>query len=701
MNSTHHHRNSIRSDFLIALLGVVLAFAGTTKLYAQVSEEERQALIRFYHATGGDEWHDNSGWLSDSRNECNWFGVQCAGQQSGTPFVFRLMVPDNNLVGQLPDSLAELDRLASLVVSDNKLTGSISPNLWGLSSLEDLFLGQNQFSGKVPASILTMAEGMPRSQANLSGNMLDSFDTGPIPDGPLGREIELRLNDNLFERLPPASWQATGAIYSLEMSNNRLEGALSLSEPWPELNLLDLSENRITEINSTGGDLFPDLFSLDIADNDIAEWPSLLPALGHMTELDLSNNALAGELPEWIGELDLAALDLDNNDLTGPIADVFQALDLDDFPDPGPHGELGLRLHVANNRFSGALPDIDYGSFNTPFQGQSPDFGLDLCFNDIEMPAAGMLEAINPVHRGLELQSCIDREQASLDPTISGSWYQPERSGEGVTMMLLDNGQLLNYWFTYAPQEEEDQESEQMWLVGVTDPADTYGEFKPLWTTSGGQFSEGLADGSSRASNTWIRQNRIDQDTQHFFYDYRGNGFCITGACFWDVFTGRFDQTRLSELAGTTCDNQSPFQRFSGAWYDPERNGEGLIVEVLPDDRVVVYWFTYAPDGSGNQAWMTGQGTFENVGLTITPQPEFPFVAEVDMYQPQGTGFGRDFDSDEIEVVDWGSMELQFRETGDGRIIWNSELESFGNGEYPIERLARPMLANCPQGGAR
>jgi len=690
-----HYRSAVRSSFLVALLAGFLTFAGSTNVHARVSAEERQALIDFYQATGGDDWDDNAGWLAEAGSECNWFGVQCAGQQSGTPFILRLMLPGNNLVGRLPDSLTGLDRLISLVVSDNELTGSISPNLWGLPSLEGLFLSQNQFSGPVPAAILAMAEGMPHTRVELSGNMLDGFDPGPLPAGPLGREIELTLNGNRFDGLPPASWQATGVIHSLEMSNNRLESALNLSEPWPELNLLDLSENRITEINSTEGDLFPNLFRLDIADNDIAEWPALLPALGALTELDLSDNSLSGELPEWIDELDLAELDLDNNDLTGPIADVFQALDLDDFPVPGPHGDLGLRLHVANNRFSGPLPDIDYAKFNTPFQWQAPDFGLDLCFNDIEMPEAEMLEAIEPVHRGLALQSCIGREQGGLDPTISGSWYQPERSGEGVTLMLLDNGQLLNYWFTYAPQEEEDQAPEQMWLVEVTDPADTYGEFKPMWITSGGRFSEGLADGSSRPSHTWIRQNRIDQDTLHFFYDYRGNGFCITGACFWDVFTGRYDQQRLTELAGTRCDNHSPFQRFSGAWYDPERNGEGFIIEVLPDDRVVVYWFTYMPDGSDDQAWMIGQGVFENLGLTMDPPPEFPYRAEIEMYQPQGTGFGQDFDADEIEIVDWGSLELRFPEAGDGRIIWTSELESFGSGEYPLQRLARPMLADC------
>lgn len=698
MNTTHDHLNSVRSDILIALLAVFLAFVGPTTLYAQVSEEEREALVRFYHATGGAAWHDNSGWLSPSTTECDWFGVQCAGRHSGTPFVLRLMMPDNNLVGQLPDSLAELDRLASLVLTENQLTGSISPNLWGLSSMQHLILDNNQFHGQVPAAILAMPEGMPQTQVRLSGNRLDGFDPGPTPDGPLGSEIILTLDNNLIDRLPPPSWRATGAIYSLEMSANHVTGALDLSDPWPELNLLDLSENSITGIEAVDGDVLPDLARLDLAHNDIADWPSLLPTLAGLTEVDLSDNQLSGELPVWFAELDLAELDLDNNDLTGPIRNVFQALALDDFPVPGMHGDLGLRLHVANNRFSGGLPDIDYGSFNTPFQAQLPDFGLDLCFNDIEMPDAETLEAIAPVHRGLALQPCIGREQASLDPTVSGSWYQPERSGEGVTLMLLDNGQLLHYWFTYAPQEEEDQAPEQMWLLGVTDPADSYGEFKPMWITSGGRFGQGLADGSSRPSRTWVRQNRIDQDTLHFFYDYRGVGFCITGACFWDVFTGRFDQTRLSQLAGTTCDNQSRFQEYSGAWYNPVRSGEGFILEVLPDGRGLVYWFTYTPDGSGGQVWMIGDGVLDGPEVIVpTLPPEFP-IAEIEienMIQPVGTVVGPDFDSSEIDYIDWGSLRLEFYREGGGRVFWDAQLEGYGSGDYPVERLAQPMLAEC------
>ena len=41
-------------------------------------------------------------------------------------------------------------------------------------------------------------------------------------------------------------------------------------------------------------------------------------------------------------------------------------------------------------------------------------------------------------------------------------------------------------------------------------------------------------------------------------------------------------------------------ETMSGSWYDPTRDGEGIVLEILPDGRQLAYWFTY--DIDGNQA---------------------------------------------------------------------------------------------------
>lgn len=683
----------------IAASVMLVALTAASPIHAQVSAAEREALIRFFQATGGDGWFDNRLWLEAPGTECEWYGVQCARLQTDNPFVLRLQLPDNNLTGRLPDSLAGLDGLITLVLSRNNLGGEISADLWGLSNLEALNLAGNQFTGTLPAAILAMPQGAPKTRVFLADNRLDGFEQNGLPDAPLGQEIELDVSSNRIGQLPPPVWRQTGAIEMLDLSDNRIEGVLALgAEAWPALKELDLSDNAITELTGLSDVTLPDLETLDLNRNRVGELPDSLPQLEKLSVLELGNNLLSGELPEWFAEMRLASLGLDNNALSGPVAQVFEAMDLANFPRPGPLGALGLRLHVANNRFSGPLPEIDYNAFNSPAQGQSPEFGLDLCFNDIELPDAATVEIIESIHRGLALTSCIRRDQAAMDPTVSGSWFNPARAGEGLSQMLLDDGRILTYWFTYTVAAD-DEPPGQMWLFDVTEPGPSWAEHRPLWITSGGRFGQGLGGGQAEPSNAWMRQNRIDADNQHFFYDYRGPGFCITGSCFWETLTERFDNARLTRLAGTRCDGFNGFEAFSGAWFDPARSGEGFVIEVLEDRRVVVYWFTYQPDGSGDQVWIMGDGEIFRPPAADPPPPGPRLVASAtvrDLIQPRGGEFGPAFDPDDIEVVVWGDVQFHFFSDGSAEVGWDSRLAGFGSGRHPLVRLARPMLAECP-----
>jgi hypothetical protein len=155
------------------------------------------------------------------------------------------------------------------------------------------------------------------------------------------------------------------------------------------------------------------------------------------------------------------------------------------------------------------------------------------------------------------------------------------------------------------------------------------------------------------------------------------------------------DYHRLTELAGTTCENQHEAQRFSGAWYNPERSGEGLVVEVLPDGRAVIYWFTYQPDDSSRQAWMIAEGSVRTDPITSLPVPQPDArIEQAATFQPIGGVYGPDFDPADIELVEWGEISLSFYPAST-RFSWESNDPGFGSGDYNLERLARPMLADC------
>src|SRR5699024_5475718 len=106
--------------------------------------------------------------------------------------------------------------------------------------------------------------------------------------------------------------------------------------------------------------------------------------------------------------------------------------------------------------------------------------------------------------------------------------------------------------------------------------------------------------------------------------------------------------------------------------------------------RALVYWFTYEPDDSGQQAWMVAEGRIETAG------PTGPVTISADhVIQPVGGHYGADFDPSRIEHIDWGSLEMTFDDTDRGHLSYASHLERFGSGDYAIQRLARPMLPDC------
>ena len=74
----------------------------------------------------------------------------------------------------------------------------------------------------------------------------------------------------------------------------------------------------------------------------------------------------------------------------------------------------------------------------------------------------------------------------AITPAYSGSWYAPERNGEGFTLQVLDDGSALALWYTYPPAGSAAQ---QAWIYasnGVID-GDTI-RFANAYTTRGPRF---------------------------------------------------------------------------------------------------------------------------------------------------------------------------------------------------------------------
>ena len=112
------------------------------------AETDREVLVAFYKATGGENWNESDNWLSDAPLG-EWHGV--VTNDDGR--VTELVLAAKGLSGEIPPELGNLSNLTRLYLFQNKLSGEIPPELGSLSNLEQLTLGENELSGEIPAEL--------------------------------------------------------------------------------------------------------------------------------------------------------------------------------------------------------------------------------------------------------------------------------------------------------------------------------------------------------------------------------------------------------------------------------------------------------------------------------------------------------------------------------------------------------------------
>lgn len=101
----------------------------------------------------------------------------------------------------------------------------------------------------------------------------------------------------------------------------------------------------------------------------------------------------------------------------------------------------------------------------------------------------------------------------------------------------------------------------------------------------------------------------------------------------------------------------------SAAYYDPDRSGEGVFIELLADQKAVVYVFSY--DGEDpRQAWMFGTGELLGEGILLT-----------EMYRPTGATFGENFDPGDVKFRSFGTMAFKLPKCGELEDVGNLNIE--------------------------
>ena len=314
-----------------------------------VAHPDWTALVALYEATQGAGWIENDGWMSD-RPIGQWHGVTTG--ESGRVTAVRLY--GHNLIGSIPPDLTRLSHLETLNLERNTLAGPIPTELGNLDSLKTLILGVNRLSGRIPSELGNLAN---LQDLRLRRNNL----TGPIPPelSNLRNLTRLGLNQNLLTGPIPRSFLRLERLQLFHFADNRnlcISGSADFAD-W--LTQLDVyvgpfcnegdREALVSLHGATGGPDW-DRSTGWLGDGILDDWHGVsVGSLGRVTTLDLSDNGLAGRVPESLAQLtNMTSLRIDGNeDLSGPLPLSLSALSLQElqYKDTGlcipPDGAFG------------------------------------------------------------------------------------------------------------------------------------------------------------------------------------------------------------------------------------------------------------------------------------------------------------------------------------------------------------------------
>ncbi|KAM7528626.1 hypothetical protein LguiB_032036 [Lonicera macranthoides] len=257
-----------------------------------------------------------------------------------------LVLPITNFSGALPYSIGNLGMLSEMDLYNCHFSGPIPSSLFAVPSLQVLILSNNHFDGPLP---------------EISGASFSVLDT-------------LDLRSNRLEGTIPLSFFDLKRLNFLSLSSNNFNGTIHLENVQKLVNLktLDLSYNNFsvkTSGNNSSLHTFPQLNTLNLASCMLRNFPDLKNQ-SKLFDLDLSENQIGGEIPNWIWNVSgsLAYLNLSHNlleNLQEPY--VIPSLFFLDLHSNQLRGELpkppqtSIYVDYSSNFFNSSIPiDIGY-----------------------------------------------------------------------------------------------------------------------------------------------------------------------------------------------------------------------------------------------------------------------------------------------------------------------------------------------------
>ena len=209
---------------------------------------------------------------------------------------------------------------------------------------------------------------------------------------------------------------------------------------------------------------------------------------------------------------------------------------------------------------------------------------------------------------------------------LTGSWYNPATSGQGFLLSFypdlsgLGLGFVAGSWFTFDVAPAGGPEKQRWYTFSGNASATDHAAQVAIYASVGGNFDAAPKVPAVQVGTGTLQFTDCGNGTFSYnFSDGSGRGGLI-----------HIIRITPNVTCGITRDNGSPASNFllSGAWYDPNTSGQGLLFDVSPGlNYFAAAWYTFAPNGQAigggaSQRWYTLQGpltagsnTISNIGV--------------------------------------------------------------------------------------